>query len=152
MACRLSSIMPLFKLMLTDCQLNHQEQTSVKFASKWKKMHWKHCLQNVVHIFPALMCLIHIRISYLLSVTSHLQTQRYLQYNRCISQMQVPLAPCRVPAGSYDRLLNVLYGFEHKTHISFNPCPLYPHCGILTCNMPHTFGKVKFVIISPCFV
>ena len=32
-----------------------------------------------------------------------------------VSQMRAPLEACREPAGSYNRLLDVLYVFEHKT-------------------------------------
>ena len=32
-----------------------------------------------------------------------------------VSQMRAPLEACRETAGSYNRLLDVLYVFEHKT-------------------------------------
>ena len=35
--------------------------------------------------------------------------------NRRVSQMPVPPAACRKIAGTYNRLLNVLYVFEHET-------------------------------------
>ena len=37
--------------------------------------------------------------------------------NRQISQMRVPLAACRELAGCYNRLLMVLYVFQHKNAI-----------------------------------
>ena len=42
MACRLIGAKPLFQSMLKYCWLDHQEQTSVKFESKYKTFHsWK---------------------------------------------------------------------------------------------------------------
>ena len=50
MACRLFGAKPLSKPMLGYCQLDHWEQTSVKFLSKYKTFHswksvWKYHLQ-----------------------------------------------------------------------------------------------------------
>ena len=53
MACHLFGIKPLPEPMLTYCQLNLQEQTSVKFKLKYKTLHsWKcmgKCLRNGGH-------------------------------------------------------------------------------------------------------
>ena len=37
-----------------------------------------------------------------------------LAHNRRVSQMRAPIAACREPVGSYNRLLDMLYVFEHK--------------------------------------
>ena len=42
-----------------------------------------------------------------------------------------PQAACREPAGSYDKTTRTAICFEHKNAISFNPCSIYSHCGIL---------------------
>ena len=53
--------------------------------------------------------------------------------NRRLSQMRATLAACREPAGSYNRLSEVLYVyFLTYNAISFNPCSIYPHWDILT--------------------
>ena len=55
MACRLFHAKPLSKPMLGYCQLDSQEQTSVKFQSNYKTFHsrkciWKYRLRNGGHI------------------------------------------------------------------------------------------------------
>ena len=52
--------------------------------------------------------------------------------------MRVPLAACGEPAGSYNRLFEVLYAFEHKTqyilvHDPYTPIVVFWHISI----MPH---------------
>ena len=54
MACRLLGAKPLSKPMVTYCQLDLREQTSVKFESKYKTFHsrkciWKCCRWNGGH-------------------------------------------------------------------------------------------------------
>ena len=54
MACRIIGAKPLSKSKLGYCQLDHYEQTSVKFYSKYKMFHsrkcvWKYRLQNGYH-------------------------------------------------------------------------------------------------------
>ena len=54
MACRLFGAKPLSEPMLGYWQYDSQEQTSVKFESKYKTFHsrkciWKYCLRNGVH-------------------------------------------------------------------------------------------------------
>ena len=54
MACRLFGAKPLSKPMMGYCQLDHQEQTSVKFKKKYKTFHsqkciWKYRLRNGGH-------------------------------------------------------------------------------------------------------
>ena len=49
-----------------------------------------------------------------------------------VSQMRVPLACCREPAGSYNRMSYVLYVFEHKTqylliHAPYNRIVVFWH-------------------------
>ena len=44
MACHLFGVKPLHKPMLTYCQLNPQEQTSVKFESTYKTFHSRKCI------------------------------------------------------------------------------------------------------------
>ena len=61
-----------------------------------------------------------------------LQSTTCKDYNRLVSQMRALLAACREPAGKLWQRCKVLYVFEHKNAISFNPCSIYPHCGILT--------------------
>ena len=55
MACRLSDTKPLPKPVLSNCQLDHWEQTSVKFESENKTFHrWVEnvvCLRNRDHLF-----------------------------------------------------------------------------------------------------
>ena len=46
MACRLFGTKPLPEPMQTLCQLDPQEQTSVKFESKCKIFHWWYCIWN----------------------------------------------------------------------------------------------------------
>ena len=49
MACRLFGAKPLPEPILTYCQLYPEEQTSVKFKSKYKAFHsWNHIWKNVV--------------------------------------------------------------------------------------------------------
>ena len=71
--------------------------------------------------------------------------------NRPVSQIRVPPAACREPAGSYSRLLEVLYVFEHKTQYFYSmlhiPALRYFDISV-TC--PHRFHRVKLVIIPPC--
>ena len=43
--------------------------------------------------------------------------------NKRVSQMRAPLAACHEPGGSYDRLLEVLYVFEHKMQYDFIHAP-----------------------------
>ena len=51
--------------------------------------------------------------------------------NRPVSQMRAPLAACRQWIMT---LIQTCYMFLNikRTVINFNPCPIYPHCGILT--------------------
>ena len=56
---------------------------------------------------------------------------REAQRNRLVSQMLAPLAACREPARKLWQLCKVLYVFEHRAQYIFNPCSIYPHCGIL---------------------
>ena len=61
MACRLFGAKPLSKPMLGYCQLDHWEQTSVKFWSKYKTFHswksiWKYHLRNGGHVVQGEMC------------------------------------------------------------------------------------------------
>ena len=42
-----------------------------------------------------------------------------------------PQAACREPAGSYDKTTRTAICFKLKNATSFNPCSIYPHCGIL---------------------
>ena len=44
MACRLVGAKPSLKPMLVYCQLDHQEQTSMKFESKYKIFHSRKCI------------------------------------------------------------------------------------------------------------
>ena len=60
MACRLFGAKPLSKPMLGYCQLDHQEQTSVKFKMKYKTFHsrkciWKYRLRNGGHFLQGEM-------------------------------------------------------------------------------------------------
>ena len=48
MACRLSGAKPLPEPMLTYCQLDPQEQTSVKFESKYKTFIQENPVENIV--------------------------------------------------------------------------------------------------------
>ena len=53
-------------------------------------------------------------------------------------------AACREPVGSYDKTTRTALCFEHKTQLSFNPCSIYPHCGILAQQwhiIPHDFAE-----------
>ena len=55
MACRIFGTKPLSKAMLTYCQLDSNEQTSMKVEARYKPFHsrkcmiWKHRLQNGGH-------------------------------------------------------------------------------------------------------
>ena len=73
--------------------------------------------------------------------------------NRLVSQMRVPLAACREPAGKLWQLCKVLYVFEHKMHYFLIHAPftctvVFWHVSI----MAHRFRRVTFVLIPPCFV
>ena len=46
MACRLLVTKPLSKSMLCYCQLDHQEQSSVKFESQWRTFHSRKCIRK----------------------------------------------------------------------------------------------------------
>ena len=46
----------------------------------------------------------------------------YASVNRRVSKMRAPLAACRKLAGSYNRLVDVLHVFEHKTQCFLSPC------------------------------
>ena len=48
MACRLFGAKPLPEPMLTHCQLDPEEQTSVEFKSKYKAFHYENAFKNVV--------------------------------------------------------------------------------------------------------
>ena len=43
--------------------------------------------------------------------------------NRHVSQMRVPLVAYREPEGSYSRLLELLFVFEHKTQYTLIHAP-----------------------------
>ena len=67
----------------------------------------------------------------------HIQWCHYNTSNRLVSQMQVPLAACRQPAGKLWQLCKVLYVFEHKMrylliHAPFTPIVVFWHIS----NMP----------------
>ena len=55
MACRLISVKPLFEPMLCYCQLDSQEQTSVKLQSKFKHFIKEIIFQNVIHKLAAIL-------------------------------------------------------------------------------------------------
>ena len=61
--------------------------------------------------------------------------------------MRAPLAACCELMGSYNRLPEVLYVFEHKSQylLIHAPSALW-YSGILV-TYPHRFRRVKFVII-----
>ena len=80
---------------------------------------WDEKLQGILALFPA-------------KVYLHRCCAIYnILLNRLVSQMRESLAACCEPAGKLWQLCKVLYVFENKTQ-SFNPCSIYPHCGILT--------------------
>ena len=63
------------------------------------------------------------------------------------------LTACREPTGKLWQLCKVLYVFEHKNAIYFNPCSIYPHCYFDTSvTYLQWFRRVKFVLIPPRFV
>ena len=88
MACCLSGAKPLPESMLPYCQLDHWEQTSVKFKLKWKNFHsskfvWKCCLRNGGHFvqgetsWPNLCCKWLFCVNWLLALPRHQQSWWY---------------------------------------------------------------------------
>ena len=60
--------------------------------------------------------------------------QQRITINRLVSQMRVPLAACRKPAGKLWQLCKVLYVFEHKMqyiliHAAFTRIVVFRHIG-----------------------
>ena len=56
---------------------------------------------------------------------------RRLPLNRPVPQMQASLAACHEPAESYDKATRNAICFWTQNEISFNPCSIFTHCGIL---------------------